>query len=309
MRILAHIHTLNDEEVIEQSLGAVLNQTRPLDAILIVDNGSSDATLQRSFPENVSIIRHGENLGTNGAVHSGMRFAIDHGYEWIWIFDADSAPRPDALEMLLDFYHRLPKESQKYVHRLSSLPVDITTRDEFHGMILTARGFKHLEPPSGAQPYECTSTIWTGSLFQIAAVRDIGLPAINYVLDWGEYVYGYYGARKGYRAYVVQTSIVDHNIDKMPTSAIHARVSFGPIGFNVMEIPPVRLYYIIRNGLSFWLHEFHGRSLRQTLRVVPSWSWIPKHIIKFILLGRWKELTASLRGIRDGVLGRMDQRY
>lgn len=309
MRVLAHIHTFNDADVIEKSLHAVLSQTRPVDGIVIVDNGSTDRTLDRDFPENVTVLRHSENLGTNGAVRSGMAFALEHGYEWIWILDADSAPHPDALQVLLDTYARMSAQEKKQVHRLCSLPIDATNHEEFRGMVVTPRGFRHADPPPDTPLYECTGAIWSGSLFRTEAIRDVGLPSPEYVLDWGEIVYGYQGMTRSRRTYVVRASVMEHNIDGAPTSAIYTRVRIGPIGFNVMELPPIRFYYIVRNELFFWLHEYDGRCLRQTLRLLPGWSWMAKHVVKFALLGRWTEFEAILRGFRDGVLGRMDRRY
>ncbi len=309
MRILAHVHTLNDEHVIEHSLRAIQNQQRRVDAILIVDNGSTDATLDRTFPENVSIIRHGENLGTSGSVRAGMSFALDKGFDWIWIFDADSAPRPEALRRLLEFYSRLPREKQNRVHRLASLPVDVVNHHECHGMLLTPSGMKNAKAPPDSEPYECVGTHWTGSLFRTDAIRQVGLPPFDYVLDWGDHEYGYRAMVGGWLTYIVPCSILDHNIDKSPTFDIYTKVRFGPIAFSVRDLPPIRLYYIIRNEIFFWLHEYHDRSVSLTLRLLPSWAWIPKHLIKFALLGRWKELTASLRAIRDGLFAHMERRY
>jgi glycosyltransferase involved in cell wall biosynthesis len=51
MRVLAHIYTLNAAHVIDQALDARQGQTRRPDAILIVDNGFTDGTLNRMFPE------------------------------------------------------------------------------------------------------------------------------------------------------------------------------------------------------------------------------------------------------------------
>src|ERR1051326_5108055 len=109
MRILAHIHTFNDAAVIDQALDALERQTRKPDAIIIVDNGSTDRTLDRAFPRCVTaIIRHPTNLGTSGTVRTGFTFALEHDFDWIWILDADSVPEADALENLLAFFERLP---------------------------------------------------------------------------------------------------------------------------------------------------------------------------------------------------------
>ena len=64
MRVLAYIHTFNDADVIDRALDALLRQTRPPDAILLVDNASTDGTLDRTFPEQVSLIRNPTNLGS-----------------------------------------------------------------------------------------------------------------------------------------------------------------------------------------------------------------------------------------------------
>src|SRR3954471_976405 len=101
MRILVHIHTWNDADVVAIVLNAVLRQTRPVEEILIVDNGSTDGTADLAYPHSVTVIRHPANLGTSGAVKTGLQYALAHGYDWLWILDADSVPRPDALELLV----------------------------------------------------------------------------------------------------------------------------------------------------------------------------------------------------------------
>lgn len=308
MRVLAGITTFNDEKVIDQCLGAVGAQTRPVDGVLIVDNASTDGTLDRPFPATVDVIRHGENLGTSGGAHSAMAFALAQGYDWVWLFDADSAPRPDALERLFEFHDGLAPGERERVHRLTSLAIDVTTGQEFHGMVLTERGFEHVAPPPGVDFYECIGTIWSGSLFRAEAVRAVGLPRVEYRLDWAEFIYGYKAAAKGYRTYVVSRSVIDHNIDRVPTSEIYARHRFGPLSFKVMEFPALRLYYIVRNELIFWLYEYEGGDISRMRALCSSMNWVPKHIVKYLILGRWAQLRAMLRGVVDGLLGRLDRR-
>src|SRR5271155_2197620 len=76
MRVLAHVHTFNDAEVIEQALAALQRQTRPPDSIVVVDNASTDGTLDRAFPEGVTVIRNSANLGSSGAVGVGFAHAL-----------------------------------------------------------------------------------------------------------------------------------------------------------------------------------------------------------------------------------------
>ena len=85
MRVLAHIHTFNDADIIDRTIDAVLRQTRPVDGIVVVDNASTDGTLDRPSVKHAVTVRHEANLGTSGAVHSGFRFALEHDYDWIVI--------------------------------------------------------------------------------------------------------------------------------------------------------------------------------------------------------------------------------
>ena len=89
MRVLAHIHTFNDADIIDRTIAAVTRRTRPDAEILVIDNGSSDDTLDRPSLRRATVLRHRKNLGTSGSVRTGFAYALDHGFDWIWIFDAD----------------------------------------------------------------------------------------------------------------------------------------------------------------------------------------------------------------------------
>lgn len=119
MRILTHIHTFNDEDVIERALQAILAQTYTAHEILLVDDGSSDQTLKRVFPEQVTVIQHQSNLGTSGTVSTGLQYALTKPYDWLWVLDADSLPRQDALEKLVDLYMSFDPATQRTIGVLS----------------------------------------------------------------------------------------------------------------------------------------------------------------------------------------------
>ena len=91
MKVLGHVHTFNDAEVVDDVIRALSVQSYPLAEIILVDNASTDETLDRVFPENVTVIRLPENGGTNGSVIAGFSHAIEQGYDWIKDEVADAA--------------------------------------------------------------------------------------------------------------------------------------------------------------------------------------------------------------------------
>ena len=307
MKVLGHIHTFNDDDVIDRSLRALLDQTHPVDEVVLVDNASADGTLNRSFPEKVTVIRHQDNRGTSGAVITGFQYGLERGYDWIWILDADSAPRKDALEKLLRLYAGFSSELQAQTRLLASLPLDSTNNTPGHGVVISSALTGPVRPESTQEFYEFDVAMWTGCLFKLSAVREIGLPSADYVLDWGEFEYALRGKRRGYRAFMHQGSILDHNIGGHPS--LRSRTSrLGPLRLTTIDFPPIRLYYFTRNILYFWLHEYHRGNAYRLFSESPS---IPKFLAKILLMSRkrWPETAACLRGVWDGLWKNMHHRY
>ena len=99
-RSVASITTAyNAAAALRQHIDALLRQERPLQEIIVVDNASSDETrslLVAQYPQ-VTLLRMTENLGVGGALASGLAYAaLEKKHDWIWMFDQDSVPAPDA---------------------------------------------------------------------------------------------------------------------------------------------------------------------------------------------------------------------
>jgi GT2 family glycosyltransferase len=79
--------------------------------ILIVDNGSSDdseAILRERFPD-IELIQTGVNLGFAGGNNAGIRYALNHGADYVWLLNNDTVVAPDALTALVAAARQEPK--------------------------------------------------------------------------------------------------------------------------------------------------------------------------------------------------------
>ncbi|MGH8512949.1 MAG: glycosyltransferase, partial [Gammaproteobacteria bacterium] len=262
MRVLAHIHTFNDADIIDGTIEAVRRQTRAVDEILVVDNASTDGTLDQPSVQYAKVLRHRENLGTSGAVVTGMRFAMEHGYDWIWVFDADSTPDPDALQALLDLYAGWPRSLQEETGFLACLPYNVKDGFPYHASLFSRYGLTRVTPEPGKRYYRCHVTIWSGSLYRVAAIRRIGLPNPDYVLDWGETEYAYHVMKAGYKAFMHQDAVLQHNI-RGHASLTQIDETAGPAGVTFSEFPPIRCYYLCRNAFYFALYDAATERFRQ----------------------------------------------
>jgi rhamnopyranosyl-N-acetylglucosaminyl-diphospho-decaprenol beta-1,3/1,4-galactofuranosyltransferase len=101
-RVVAVVVTYNRRELLLESLAAVTSQTRPPDAVIVVDNASSDGTadaVRTRFPA-VRLKSLTSNTGGAGGFAYGMALALADAADLIWVMDDDTVPEPDALRAL-----------------------------------------------------------------------------------------------------------------------------------------------------------------------------------------------------------------
>lgn len=99
----AVIVSFNRLDYLKKCLSALENQTRRLDEIIIVENGSTDGSLEyiAEHHSSATVFRPGKNLGGAGGFAWGIEIAIAHGHEGAWLMDDDAEPELDAAEPLI----------------------------------------------------------------------------------------------------------------------------------------------------------------------------------------------------------------
>jgi len=104
---LVIIPTYNEKENVENIIRAVFEQPTPFD-ILIIEDGSPDGTaaivkkLQVEFPAHLFMVERKGKLGLGTAYIAGFKWALAHGYEYIFEMDADFSHNPVDLNKLYD---------------------------------------------------------------------------------------------------------------------------------------------------------------------------------------------------------------
>jgi GT2 family glycosyltransferase len=71
--------------------------------ILVVDNGSTDDSVAklRALQPACDVLELGANRGFAEGMNTGLRRAIDDGFEYVWLVNSDAFPAPDCLSALL----------------------------------------------------------------------------------------------------------------------------------------------------------------------------------------------------------------
>lgn len=103
MKLLAIIPAYNEAANIE----AVIRDLKSFQGdILVVNDGSTDATAEVAKGLGAHVISHPFNLGIGGTVQTGLKYAFENGYDMAIQFDGDGQHRGDQVYKIVDLVKR-----------------------------------------------------------------------------------------------------------------------------------------------------------------------------------------------------------
>ncbi len=197
MKILAAILTHNRCELLERCINYLQKQTRLPDSILVVNNGSTDATVDMLMRRNIPHITQ-ENLGSAGGWNRCISYALEHHYDAVWLMDDDGFPSPSALERLesnLDTGTTCvssavlrEKDRKRFV-----FPFPVLDDKKITGYILNKYRLKTINDvlsicPSGLYPF---AFFFNGALVSCDAIKQVGNVDKNFFIAGDEVDYFY----------------------------------------------------------------------------------------------------------------------
>ena len=100
MRTLVIVPAYNEEAALPATL-TELRRVQGSLSVVVVDDGSADATARVARDCGATVLSLPFNLGVGSAVRTGLRYAVEHGYERAVVFDADGQHDAGAITELL----------------------------------------------------------------------------------------------------------------------------------------------------------------------------------------------------------------
>jgi GT2 family glycosyltransferase len=217
--VSAVIVTYNRKEMLKECLTALMKQTKPVNAIYIIDNNSNDGTpeflmkegiIKELPPQNLNktwvtesnindltnreeikiyYIRLNENTGGSGGFYEGIKRSFEEGYRWIWLMDDDAEPKEDALEKISKFF------KEENVVAITSTVCDVNGISLTHRCFVDfkQRIFPYMLKPVPFDLYYTKKVIeidlasFVGILLKREAIKKIGYPKKELFLhsdDW-----------------------------------------------------------------------------------------------------------------------------
>lgn len=280
-RVAAVVVTYNRLPMLQMCIAKLEAQTEPCD-ILVVNNASSDGTtewLAGREKDNTRLHARdtGANLGGAGGFNFGMRWAVEAGYEYLWVMDDDCLPEPDALEKLLEADALLGGEygwlSSRCLWTDGELcPMNVQMRSPYRAI----KGFDQAFVPAQMASFV--------SLFLIAeTVKSYGLPIAEFVIWTDDWEYTRRISRE-MECYAVRDSVVVHAMKKKTV-------------VNIATDTPERLnryIYFYRNDVVLYRRE----GLKGYLWLLAKDCW---HALQAVKAGHPERIGTIVSGFRQGI--------
>ncbi|WP_347107817.1 glycosyltransferase [Paenarthrobacter sp. S56] len=293
--VVAVVVTYNRRELLETTLAGIAAGTQVPDAVVVVDNASTDETAEflRNYggPLVTDVVRLNANVGGAGGFVVGMeRAVLDHGADHVWIMDDDTEPQPSALREALD-------AAEGYAQATGDAPAFIASRvvwtdgrdhpmNRMRPRIGASEGARSAAARLGAT--QIRSASFVSVLVSAAEIRKHGLPVADYFIWNDDLEFTARISRHG-AALTTSASVANH----------HTKV-FGDAGAD----PGPRFYYEVRNKL--WVYTrsnalapwekilFTGASVRNWTKTIAA---SPNR--KVLVSGLLKGLRDSFRPPRS----------
>lgn len=109
-KIYVIIVSYNGLQWYDRCLGSLRQSELPL-SVVVIDNASTDGScdyLRQHYPE-VVLLPQDKNLGFGQANNLGMRYAFDHGADYVFLLNQDAWIEPSTLKDLLEVHQRHPE--------------------------------------------------------------------------------------------------------------------------------------------------------------------------------------------------------
>ena len=256
--VVAIVLAFSREEDLKKVISNLKNQTRKLDEIIVIFQGTSPSILEWLKQQTGITLHQQGNVGSAGGFTTGMRMAIDKGHQWSWLLDDDAVPELNALEEMTNCKHFdssktgylaavvMNPDRQVYMSPVAD------ESNKWYGTVLQ----------DGCVPV--TGATWIGCLVSSQSILDFGLPMEEFFMyeEDAEFTSRVSRSRN---CYCVIKSVIIH----------YQKANFNPF---TSKVDMLKHGYLVRNRFAA-IRLSDKSSLKKLIRI---WMWFFKNAWQII---------------------------
>ncbi len=254
-KVAVIVVTFNRKSLLLESIETLKRQTRAEEHdIIVIDNNSTDGTREVLEPyiinKEIIYCNTGANLGGAGGFNYGMRFAVEAGYEFLWVMDDDCMPAANCLDVFLTY-------EKEHAGKYGFLSSKVLWRDGKICVMNVPRATMYRNNKDFSSKAVRVGMASFVSFFVPArVVKDVGLPIKDFFIWTDDWEFSRRISLK-YPCYLLNESVVTHK-------------SKSNIGANIATESVERLdrfFYLYRNDVYLYRREGVQGFLYETVRL------------------------------------------
>jgi len=174
--VVAVVVTRHRRELLADSLKIISAQTRPVDHLVVVDNGPDQSA--REVVETCGLpttyLASHRNLGGAGGFALGMLHALSMGAGWIWLADDDGRPADEhVLEVLLG------EAESRGLAEVSPVVANIDSPEKLAFPLRRGLTWKRSADELGEDFLPGIASLMNGALFRASTLDVVGVPDLR----------------------------------------------------------------------------------------------------------------------------------
>jgi rhamnopyranosyl-N-acetylglucosaminyl-diphospho-decaprenol beta-1,3/1,4-galactofuranosyltransferase len=171
--VVGVVVTRHRRELLADSLKVLASQTRPLDHLVVVDNGPDQPVddLVAQCPIPTTYLASHRNLGGAGGFALGMLHALSLGADWLWLADDDGRPADETVLAVL-----LEEAQRRKLAAISPVVANIERPEKLAFPLRRGLTWKRNAADLGSDFLPGIASLFNGALFRASTVDVVGVP-------------------------------------------------------------------------------------------------------------------------------------
>jgi GT2 family glycosyltransferase len=276
-KVIAIVVTHNRQFLLAQCISALRKQTRKIDKILVINNGSTDHTeTWLKTQKDIDFITQ-ENVGGAGGFYRGIKTAYEQLYAWVWLMDDDGYPKHDALENLLE-----GSDEELCLRNCS-----VINKEDKKSFVWKTANYKSIGEVK-CKVIKNVAHPFNGTLLHRRVIERVGFPNPNLFLWGDETEYFYRIIRKNKIPFYTKTNSIHYH----PASAYSYKNDWN---FSTNW----KMYYYIRNRFFVLKSKFSRNILLALIMYAGFLITFAGTIVVFQKTNKFKKLNFILWPMAD----------
>jgi GT2 family glycosyltransferase len=211
--------TFNRADLLGRTLDGLAAQTHQPDAVIVVDNASTDHTreiLDDRIGLSLQRIHLDTNTGGSGGFRAGTEAAYGQGFDRIWLMDDDVVPAPDCLAVLMVIDEpclmSVREDTRGHLVEKAATDFDLTRPWSIRpkrASVETSYGERSAMP----ERVEIEIVAFEGFLMRREVIDAVGLPDETFFIFYDDVDLALRARRAGYRIWAVRDAVLVRQLD------------------------------------------------------------------------------------------------